>query len=445
MSTSELPGAIHDLASDIVDMIESGDFESIEDPWIREEYVTISLGDDEFGDIISHSKEEEITKQSWDNDDVEEVIDSIEESEIYEECRELMSRRIGDESSDHEHALYKFIHDIIRRSTEPINDRQLTNLASVFVSELEDSPIYWEGDCWIDGISVENSIRLTENITLRDPTDDDLRFEYPKNSPRFANRNLRNVPSAILELSSRTDNSEDLDKLRTNTLNTLALYDLSSVSEIFWDRTSEGFNIRNQGGSQYYTYDINRREMSHIPFSTSVLENEENSLRDFYAKLEDIVEEHIQKADEDYLTIAFDRYQSAISDADSNESRLTSAIMALEALLLGAEGELADKLSRRAGTLLGIYDYNSIEVYKKVKKAYDVRSDYVHGSKIDEDISNLTERIVNYARLILIVEIQIHGEIKKSSLLSDLDHSGLHEDAKDSLAESLDDLVTVSP
>lgn len=444
MSASELPGAIHDLSVSIVDALESEDLDTIQEPWIRRRYIT--FGRDEVGGYIHHTEEDEFQKEAWATEEIHEIVEKIREKEIYEECKDLISRRTEEDIDDVDELLESYIRDVVDRSIDDLSERELTNRGSVFVAEIDNSPIYWEGVCWIDGIRLEDSIRLTEEITLREPTEEDMTNEYPARIAELGPpQPPRNAPTAILELSMRTNNSNDTDILRTKILNTLLLYRISSASEIRWRRRSEGYRIRPPEYPEYYNYEISREKMSHLPFSATIEEDEGNELREFYGTLDSKVHDHLIQADEDYLTIAFDRYRSAISDDDSDESGLTSAIMALEALLLGAEGELADKLSRRTGTLLGHFDYNPIKIYRRVKKAYDVRSDYVHGSKIDEDISKLTSRIVNYARMALIIELQLHEEIEKPKLLSKLDRSGLHSEARESMEETLENLIKIEP
>jgi hypothetical protein len=79
-------------------------------------------------------------------------------------------------------------------------------------------------------------------------------------------------------------------------------------------------------------------------------------------------------------------------------------MMALEALLLKEEerAELAYKLSLRTAALLKFYGFDPIEVYHDVKKSYNIRNKFVHGSvKLtipDEDALQRAKKALTYAR-----------------------------------------------
>lgn len=76
----------------------------------------------------------------------------------------------------------------------------------------------------------------------------------------------------------------------------------------------------------------------------------------------------------------------------------------LECLLSGDSSEVVHKVSERTAYYLGDSQKSRIEIYKKVKEAYAIRSKFVHGDKIKksyEFILDLSKEIDNYIRQVL--------------------------------------------
>ncbi|WP_448635437.1 hypothetical protein [Pedobacter panaciterrae] len=76
----------------------------------------------------------------------------------------------------------------------------------------------------------------------------------------------------------------------------------------------------------------------------------------------------------------------------------------LECLLSGDSNEVVHKVSERTAYYLGDSKKSRIEIYKKVKEAYGIRSKFVHGDKIKkshEFIVDLSSEIDNYIRQVL--------------------------------------------
>lgn len=441
--SDELPGALYELSSKILELTELDEVKTVDRPYTKRHFR--SFGDELAGSKIHGSHDEKITKEDWHPESYEHVLEEISETDIYSECINQVDRRIGDKGREGEDLLEEFIRRILECSLDDASEREIMNQIHLFICYLDDSPVLWGGSSWIDGLQVEETIRLDEDVKIRPPTDDDLTIELPLSVARHGGaRSPKVVPRSIVEFSERTNDASEVDSERDEILSTLLLYSVTSIAEIRWERESENFR---KGFKLYSRFNIGRRKLESLPFDRTIEEDEIDELRNFFSTVRPLISDQIvEKEGTDFLTIAFDRYQNAIADDDSDESRLTSAIMCLEALLLGAEGELSDKLSRRTGILLGFFDdYHPIEVKNKIRSAYDIRSQYVHGSKIDEeeDISKLTYRILDYSRLCLVTFLQMSGELEKKQFLTKLDESALHEGPKESLKETISDTCEV--
>lgn len=442
-NAEELPGALHELSSKIVELMDDEDVEKIEEPYIIRHFQTFSH-EEIAGARITRSIDERTTKEGWNPETYDTIISELKDTEIYEECIDGIQSRDIEGTNEPNDLLEDFIRKVIDTDVDSSSDREVMNQISLFIAHLDGSPISWRGISWINGIEVEDSIRLDETTTIRPPKEEDLEVEMPLPLARHRNRTPPNAPSSILEINERTNNARELDIKRDKILSTLSLFKLNTVAEVRWRQETEGFV---SGPRLTRRYDIERERLNQVPYQASVEDDEIDELREFYSNINPIISDKIiKKGQDDFITIAFDRYQNAISDDDSDESRLTSAIMCLEALLLGNEGELSGKLSRRTGLLLGFYDnYHPIEVQEKTKSAYNIRSRYVHGTKIDDDndVSSLAETILDYSRKSLLTIIQVEENMGKKKLLNKLDEAALHEGPKESLFNTLEDSCTV--
>jgi hypothetical protein len=432
----ELPGALFELSNKTIAVINDEDPERTKKPHIRRHYRPPPV-DDITGKSIFRTYDERVTKEGWHSETYDEIVNQVSETDIYSECAERIEKRTG--KSDPEDVLNRFVNKILDENPDSSSARVVSNSIHRFISFIDNSPILWSGTSWVNGFEVEESLRLNEEVSIRPPDEDeDLKIEMPMPVARGNNKNIPTVPNSIIEFEIRTNNSEDLDIMRNKILSTLLLFDVSTIAEVKWETNSNGFDRRLR---YYKRYDIEREKLDGVPYETMIGGDQLENLRKFYSVMSGEIEDQIITVDEDdFLTIAFNRYKNAVSDDDSPESQLTSAIMCLEAVLLGDEGELSEKLSRRAGTLLGFFDeHHPLKVKRSIKRAYNIRSRYVHGSKIndEDDVISLSSEIIEYSRRILVIILQMRKEVEKNKLLNKLDRSGLDSDSKDSLKEDL--------
>jgi Apea-like HEPN len=143
---------------------------------------------------------------------------------------------------------------------------------------------------------------------------------------------------------------------------------------------------------------------------------------------------------DDFIGIAYHRYETALTEG-LPEGSIALAINCLEALYLdGEEGELAHRLSQRTAALLRQKLGDSgIDIYKKIKDAYTIRSKFVHGAVESKSASkrntkrraahDLNAPILNYARVSLLIFLQLRKVKGKTDFLKLIDSSLLDETA----------------
>lgn len=138
-----------------------------------------------------------------------------------------------------------------------------------------------------------------------------------------------------------------------------------------------------------------------------------------------------------YLKIAI-RYFNFAKERDSNEDKIVDFVIALEALYLnGDHGEFTYKLAHRAASMLGsTFDRRRV-AFEKVKAAYNLRSQIVHGGSdpkkrkiTNEDV----EKVDNYVRISIVEYLNLNKKYNsKKLILEKIDESLFGEASWDTL------------
>jgi len=132
-----------------------------------------------------------------------------------------------------------------------------------------------------------------------------------------------------------------------------------------------------------------------------------------------------------FLTIALEYFYEAEKKSVSNNEGFISAIICLEALFNDGSFDIKYKLALRAAFLLGLSGFDSLEVFEKLKKLYNIRSTLLHGSgemKYESDI-HLVSRYCRRALMIFMILLKnsgrrnISSRKRKSEILKEIDYA----------------------
>lgn len=377
--------------------------------------------------------QELLNKEKWRLKDELEFEKKIENFKSFQEAIEKSIKIYNLEETKARSLIINYVGQITNVCLDEIDPDKVIELTSLFISDLEENPILWQPEVWIDGIWLEtNSVKIQDNIILRKPEPADLEFEsiyggyYPQD--------LHNRPSAILELELRDKYAVQIQKKIESLIFTLRLFKLGSVQNLR-SRLNPNSISRSFGGT------LSTLNLINAHYKYGLTEADAEDLTKFVNRIEPLIYSEIvdKSADEvDYISIAYDRFCDALLKSVVPENRLATAIMALEALYLKEKelSELTERLSQRVALVLEIFGYDTLEVYNFVKRAYGIRNRFVHGSKVEQkEIGELPEKILDYCRISIIMFLQIHNEQDKdktinllsNSLLSDIEKKKLHE------------------
>lgn len=438
MESKSLAVILHNLSDSIIDEVvsekKSEKFEIHKEIYVKQ---TISNFNYVKGITSFVYTPESFTKEMWRWKDELEFEKKIEAFKSFQVTIEQIVKIYNVEETKAKLWVSKFVKQITNVCFDEINKDKVIELINLFISDLEENPISWQPVVWIDGIWMEtDSIKILDNIFIRKPESNDLEFESPYES--FIPHELPNWPSAILEFEYREKFPRSVQNKIDSVIAALRLFKLGSIEKI---RTRYNANsiIRFFGG----TISQSNLISAHYKYGLTVGDTE--TLTKFITRIEpSIYSEIIDKsADEaDYISIAHDRFCDALLKPVVPENRLATAIMALEALYLKEKelSELTERLSQRVALALEPFGYKTLEVYHFVKKSYNIRSRFVHGSKIEQkEIGELPEKILDYCRVSIIIFLQLHNELDKEQIINLLGKSLLDNTEKKKFHEIIND------
>ena len=397
-------------------------------------------------------------------------------------------------------ALVGFAESIASKTYEGKSGKVLDKYISILINDLNGNPIEWKCKSWLTGIWLEEeSYEVLPGLSIRRPKPIDLEEEWVLSiesmkhfgykeefapliptildpgskygrlaSPRKGGSlDRRTVPklSAILKLACRARDSYEVSRRVALILDCMTFFGTGAAFQIETAMHPESFAetpftsagparipfesdertpFRHEYRGDYYQYELDKPD---IPRLAAFIKE----MRALYPGHGIVYSLKIDSP----VTIAFRRYQSAFlwSGESGIAGQIASAMMALEALLLKEEerAELAYKLSLRTAALLKFYGFDPIEVYHDVKKSYNIRNKFVHGSvKLtipDEDALQRAKKALTYARnaLLLFLQLKICSDkdeagLGKEAFIDEIDESWLQQSEHSELGQRLSKL-----
>lgn len=444
-----LPSTLHKLAEKIGEKIDEsvnkGELLVALKPYIK---AKISNFKCEEGNIGFNTSYEDIVREEWDWEEKRNLAESkIKQTEEYKDATEIISRDYDIPIKQADNQLSRFVYKIVGSSIREIDNHDITDYIMVFISELEHTPILWGSVVWLDGIYLETDlIKINDSIKLKKPEPEDLEYEFPREMfpPLTELTSMHGYPSAIMCLEYRVEGAPKMLNIIDKIVSILKLYKVGSISRIKTKFIPPPI-VQHSGT-------ISRTSRTPTTFKYGLKKEDEEQLRTFFDTINSkIPDEVVQKGtgEVDFITIAFDRYNDSLLKQDVPESRLLSAIMSLEALYLKDDemSELSERLAQRVALTLSIYNYDPLEVFNIIKRSYNIRSRFVHGSKIEKDdqkgVMRLVEKVIEYSRKSLIIYLQINESTDKDKFLNLLTKSLLDKDEKGKLQKMLEVNVQV--
>jgi len=253
----------------------------------------------------------------------------------------------------------------------------------------------------------------------------------------FGDKNPRmRVPHSILEYKSIEMSPQDNARSMLNLIETLRFYRPSAISHESYTNQTNSLNYIEHGGTPRIAIDL--------PYQPTLFltQSDGDFLPTFIEFMEPKIDLIRHQEKENPIKIAYQRYTDSLMSLNpSVESKLTSSIMGLEALFLIGNYELSFKLRLFIAKLLSYLNENPNDVIVNVKKAYECRSKYIHGSVLRDKDKNQAQQLLdksrNYLRkaLIYFMYYNIKSQKSKQGFIQELEQALIDESQSSLLKE----------
>jgi len=323
------------------------------------------------------------------------------------------------------------------------SDEDIVDFLSTFIADLHEAPMSIEVTAWLDGLWMNAPSVLASGIHFRRPEAKDFEHErafdlqlagYSDLWPRFH-------PPAIASFQVRGGAIFDAQKEIGALVNALRLYRLGSVYGMKHVVSPKSIIrsgvIIGPGGNVA------------APYKYSLNLSDPDPLSRFLDRVRPLVPTGYEPGGSTLppALIGFRRYSDALIGRGDVQERITAGITCLEALFLKdrERADLSYRLSLRAAALLRLIGFRGLEVEKRVHDAYDIRSHYIHGGAGDPAMlhkaDQLCRHVLDYARIAVLIFLQLGGSMDKDDIVSRLDGGLLEEKRLDKLKACLAPLL----
>jgi len=253
-------------------------------------------------------------------------------------------------------------------------------LIQLFIDQLQNGAILYKATVHLKGIILlDEEVPITSYAFLRRPRPSD--FERPIDTMLVPATLI--VPSAVLEIcipgSARSipPMQQEVEKYCT----ILRLQGLGSVAYLSYTTSTTAVV---QLGMPGYNSTLSSPISPSAEYKYKLSKGDESRLRDIFHQL-DVARTttlYAIEREDNFLTIAYERYSEALLENASLERKVANAVMGLEALYSSDNSELASKLSNRIAKALSLLGKHSLTTRGHVLEAYKIRSKHVHGDQL---------------------------------------------------------------
>jgi hypothetical protein len=368
------------------------------------------------------------------------LVKIIEKNDNYQDVSNFL--KCEQNIKDHNPNLGVFIQRIISLYLEKgdLSESEINKRIEAFVLELNNKPIRSGANVQLVGIILHpEEIEICNGVTLRRPKKEDFEVEIPAYG--FGPDLNFNNPTAFLEISMERRSPLEIQEEVFKAVTILRLFKLGSVKYISYRMFSDS-TLLLWGGTHYSGDRFSALE------NCIITDEDVDNLKKFWEILSPVLPPALYKFDSgkvDHISIAYNSYCDSLLQSGIEEKRIANAIMGLEALYFKSEErtELNQRLSLRTAKLLSLFFNDPIKIRRVVKDAYEVRSTYLHGSRLKDDekerllkhyngnLNDLSKIVLNYLRKSLIIFITV--DMSKDHIISLLEDSFISRMADDEL------------
>ncbi len=243
--------------------------------------------------------------------------------------------------------------------------------------------------------------------------------------------------SAIIEINRKFKNDSEIDLYIRKLKTTLELFNLGSIQIGKREYTPNSILMT-------YSIPIDMEDRSHYKYEVS--KTESSVLGKFIDFMYDFLPNsnwQNQENDLNSIYLSIERYLESVNKSTTADSKITTAITALEAILLkGRErAELSHRLSQRISYISRYFSEPTIKIYSKMLRAYEIRSTYIHGSMLPiserKDLGEIQDQVMKALRRTLLIFIELSKKTNKDKVISKIDNAIIDIKAHEKLMKEI--------
>lgn len=336
--------------------------------------------------------------------------------------------------------LTALVNYLVKNKINKLDDSQLSEIAVIFINDLANGPKDISATVFIGGVWLDSEkIEISDELSIRRPINDDLKQTLLADLYYHSDYNLLGC-GAVLEIFKRNSTEAEIQEHISRLIILLSLYKTGEISLFKYNLNPDSiihFGNFSIGSSRH-------RSISNYKYEIKPIDSK--TLNSFIVKFYPIIISITNLPNTDSnkpINISLDRYLDSINRPQQIEGQITGIITSFEALLLKSNerSELSHRLSQRAAYILKQFNCLPIEVYNDLKRAYEIRSTYIHGGISDpaetSGLKSLSDRILNYIRLSILVFMNNSIKSDKDKLISSIDNAIIDDKAHEKLSNKL--------
>jgi len=360
-----------------------------------------------------------------------------------EECLTEMKNEFHLTDAQAELNLFSLLHFLLFKNKTKLSEGRIIEIVTVFVNDLNKSAPLWKIKLWIDGIWLnEKAVSVSKELLIRQPENLDFELTQPAYSllSSFDSPTM-DFCASIIEISKKFDNQNKIEEYINKIVQALRLYNLGAIQIKRGEYTPNSILTR---FGMPFSLD------THSHFNYEITQKESEGLKQFIDYLMDFLPERNWQRKNHNLNpifIGIDRYCEAITKPLTIENKIMTTITALEALLLkgNERSELSHKLSQRVSYLSRYFKDPPIKVYNTMKRAYEIRSTYIHGSMLSpeerKDLTKVQNQVLTALRRTLLIFIGLSKNIDKDDIISKIDNAIIDNNAHTKFSPDITNLL----
>lgn len=367
----------------------------------------------------------------------------------YQHCLDTLARFLHSEYERAEPRLIRYLQTLLASYFDAREQPNIEALCETFMRDLTGEYIRWTVRGAIRGIALETEQCVFGKYILRRPVAQDFAIE--QSLDEVAHNTGRHPliihpPSAFLEFDTYAGDHPSVRKEYEYLEDLLRLFRLGSVTSVALMSMPD--SIIHTGGVLYpvvqkqaaYVYSLKASDPQ--PLARFI----EGTLK----HLKRVAAVKTRDKQTQAICSAHQSFKQAVVNNSSIPSQILWSVKALQSLFLTAtdRDQVRDRLTQRVGTLMACYGKRSEKVCHEMEEGSIIRTAPFHQLAQDATqkprLSSLAQELIDYARLSLVVFIQLSESVNTLSLIEALDQAERSAAARERLLNLLTEKTTIS-